>query len=220
MTEQQIPKLVAAFVEHQSEFFTKLTNDDAQWVITNTKEAIALACCAIRNRVVKPTTQAIVDIIHAVGEVTFPGATKFVAKDHFIVDTSETAKVKISGLGSNFTRLCLDKVETNVAPSKVGYGKLLRRVKDAIIIAFLGGEIKSETSFAEIFHLMSLQGNREVGALLTNGWANIFYAKDSSGVLRSVYVYWDGDGWYVNASLVANSDEWRDGDRVFSRKVA
>src|SRR3989344_3499982 len=48
-TEQQIPKLVAGFVEHQKQFFL-LSNEDAQWAINNMKQAVALACEAIKNR--------------------------------------------------------------------------------------------------------------------------------------------------------------------------
>lgn len=41
MTEQQIPKLAAALVEHQSAFMS-LSTEDAQFVILNTKNAIGI----------------------------------------------------------------------------------------------------------------------------------------------------------------------------------
>lgn len=218
-TEQQIPKLAGGLVEHQSAFDV-LSGDDAQWVITNTKEAIALMCDAIRNRVVKPAAQAITNLIQAVGEMAFPGATNFVASEKFVKDISDTATVKISDLGSNFTTWFLGKVEATVAPSTIGYGKLLKFAKAVVILAFLGGETKAETSLAEIFHLISLQANGKVGALLTNGWANIFFVRDASGVLRVVDVYWSGGGWCVRASEASYAVGWRGGHRVFSRKLA
>ena len=49
MTEQQIPKLVASFVEHQS-CFSDLSVEDGQWVIQKTSDAIALCVKAIRDR--------------------------------------------------------------------------------------------------------------------------------------------------------------------------
>jgi len=61
-TEQQIPKLAAGFVEHQREF-APLSVEDAQWAILNMKDAIALACTAIRNRA-KTAAKKIVSLIH------------------------------------------------------------------------------------------------------------------------------------------------------------
>ena len=40
---------------------------------------------------------------------------------------------------------------------------------------------------------------------------------DSSGVLRTVNVYWNGDGWNVNANPIGNPNRWNDGNHVFSR---
>ena len=49
MTEQQIPKLVGALVEHQA-CFTGLSVEDGQWAIQNTTDAIALCVKAISDR--------------------------------------------------------------------------------------------------------------------------------------------------------------------------
>jgi len=64
---------------------------------------------------------------------------------------------------------------------------------------------------------MEKQATGEEGVLLNNGWANLFYVKDQSGVLRTVRVSWGGDGWRVNADSVENPDRWGGGRRVFSR---
>jgi len=48
-TEQQVPVIVARFVEHQSGF-ASLTTEDGQWVIQNTVEAISLFVEAVKNR--------------------------------------------------------------------------------------------------------------------------------------------------------------------------
>ena len=168
-------------------------------------------------------TQAVKNLLQSIGEVAFPGAVYFVASKQFVKDTSQNAKVKISGFGSNFTNRFLTKVEANVAPSRLGYGKLLRKAKDAIIIAFLGGEKKSETSLAEIFHLVSLQPDGPIsqeGALLTNGCANIFYVYDIDEVLCTVDVYWLGGGWRFDAYPTAGGYEWLGGRRVFSRNLS
>lgn len=52
MTEQQIPKLVAALVEHQK-YFGQLSTRDAQWAIEETEEAISLFCHAVKDRAAK-----------------------------------------------------------------------------------------------------------------------------------------------------------------------
>lgn len=49
MTEKQIPKIVAMLVEHQG-CFKDLPTEDAQWVIQNTPDAIALMVEAISAR--------------------------------------------------------------------------------------------------------------------------------------------------------------------------
>jgi len=48
-TKQQIPALAGSIVSKQ-EGFSVLSNEDAQWAIENTEEAIRLACEAIRTR--------------------------------------------------------------------------------------------------------------------------------------------------------------------------
>jgi len=37
------------------------------------------------------------------------------------------------------------------------------------------------------------------------------------GVLRTVNVNWNDDGWNVNANAVTNPNEWNDDNQVFSR---
>lgn len=145
-------------------------------------------------------------------------AEKFITRDHFIVDKSEKAKVKISYLGENFQKEFLDKIEEPFSGSTLQYRKLRKTSADEPIITELGGEEKAETTLTEMFFLMEKQRNGEAGALLNNGYANIFYIKNSAGVLRAVLVNWGGGGWFVRAGSVADARGWLVGDRVFSRK--
>jgi hypothetical protein len=48
-TEQQVRKIASVLVEHQNGFVS-LTNEDGQWVIQNTKEAVSLFAEAVKNR--------------------------------------------------------------------------------------------------------------------------------------------------------------------------
>lgn len=167
---------------------------------------------------VKQTTKNILEFI---GTTVIPATTaQFVAKGKFVRNTGHKAKVKISYLGDNFTEWFLSgdsKTEDPISEQTLCSAKLKKSSVDAPIIAELGGEAKAETALTEVFSLMEKQPNGENGALLTNGYANIFYVRDQHGVLRAVRVGWDDGGWDVRAGSVEIPDMWHDGSRVFSR---
>ena len=215
MTEQQIPKLVASLVEHQNKL-APLSKEDGQWVIQNTTDAIALFIRAIQGRQeTEPRSENILDLVST---VTIPATTEeFIARDHFVVDTSKKAKVKISYLGDNFRKNFLGKTEEVIPEITLRYHKLRKSSVDKPIIAELGGEKKAETTLAEMFALMEMQPNGEKGALPTNGYANIFYIYCPTGVLSTVRCSWGGVGWSVGACSVEAPDGWDRGSRVFSR---
>jgi hypothetical protein len=157
-------------------------------------------------------------LIQFTDTVTIPACPeRFVARDHFIVDTSKKAKVKISYLGDNFKEKFLDKIEQPRQETTLRYGKLLKSSVDEPIIAETGGAEKAETMFAETFALMEKQANGEAGVLLANGYANIFYIRDSAGVLWTVNVSWIDDGWDVYTYSVSNPPGWNAGNQVFAR---
>ncbi len=165
----------------------------------------------------KPTPS----ILELVSTIVVNATTgKLVAKEKFVRDTGHKAKVKISYLGDNFTSWFLNgdgKTEDLISEQTLRYHKLRQSSVDGPIIAELGGAEKSETTLSEMFSLMEKQGKGEDGVLLNNGYANIFYIKDNAGVLRSVNVNWNDDGWNVNANSVENPNRWNDGYQVFSR---
>ena len=157
-------------------------------------------------------------LLEPIGTVIVLATTeKFVAREKFILDTGLKAKVKISYLGDKFKGWFGEKVEDPIGEQTLRYGKLRKASVDAPIIAELGGEEKSETTLSETYHLMAKQPNGEKGVLLNNGRANLFYIKDQNGTLRTVFVFWDGVGWYVHALSVLDPDTWHDGRQVFSR---
>lgn len=170
-----------------------------------------------RKKEPKPT----VSILELVPTTTVTAtAEQFIAKEGFVLDTSCKAKVKISYLGDNFKDWFLKdggKVEEPIAQQTLRYHKLREASRDGPIIAELGGEAKAETTLTEMFSLMEKQKNGEAGALLNNGYANIFYIKDSTGALRAVHVRWFGDGWLVGADSIGFPNGWDGGSRVFSR---
>lgn len=158
-------------------------------------------------------------LLDFLGEVSIPATTaKFVTKNNF--------KLKKDGgicsyLGDNLKEWFLSgkgKIENPIGEQALRYGKLLRESVDIPIITELGGEEKSETTLAELYYLMEQQKNGEDGVLLNNDYANIFYIRDSAGVLRAVNAYWYDDGWYARARPVEHPYGWRVGYQVFSRK--
>lgn len=236
MAEQQIPKLVASLVEHQSAFAPMATKD-AQWVIQNAKAAITLFVQAVESRqrdeqvkLVEPQP-----LLTLAGTVKVRLAPKFVASDFFKVNTKKNASVKIAYVGDNFKAWFLAPsvseeetapdagphrtpgVQSNATEVNLRYQMLNRHSVDGPIIAELGGEAKAETTLADVSALMVQQANGENGTLLTNGYANIFYVRDVGGVLRVVNVSWFGGGWRVGAGSVEGPREWFAGHRVFSR---
>lgn len=148
-----------------------------------------------------------------VAAITVP----FVARDHFVLNTKKNAPVKISYLGDNFKDWFLGKEDPLFAGSILKYEKLSRSSLDSTIVAELGGGDQAEVTLTEIFSLMKAQKNGEDGPLLTNGYANIFYVRESTGVLRTVFVYWYGYGWHVRAFVVTDPRGWDVEGRVFSR---
>jgi hypothetical protein len=218
MTEQQIPKLVASLVEHQNAF-SHISTEDGQWAIQNTVEAIDLFVVAVANRAKRVAEKIEKKLLESVGTVTVSATTKkFRAGANF--------KLKQDGgvcsyLGDNFKSWFLEgdgKTEEQMGEQTLHYGKLRKFSVDRPIITELGGEEKAETTLTVMFSLMEKQKKGEAGVLLNNGYANIFYIRDQSGVLRTVYVRWYDVGWRVNAYEVSHPSAWDDGGQVFSRK--
>jgi len=212
-TKQQIPVLAARLVEFQ-EGFSDLPNEDAQWAIMHAKEAVQLCANAIKNRP-RESQSVFRDIIFI---ATIPAATEqFVARENFIIDTSNNAKVKISCLDSYFELCFISKVENPFPGSLIVARQLIKSSVDAPILKELGGNEKAETMLTEIYAMMRMQADgKKDGDLLTDGCANIFYVKDITNTLRAVHVSWHVDGWRVDAYSIEGSSEWHVGHRVFS----
>jgi len=160
----------------------------------------------------------LVQILNWIGTTTISATTeKFVAKDKFRKDSKE---VKFYGIWNNFTEWFLSgngKIEEPIDEKELRYGKLIKSSVDGPIVEELGGEAKAETTLTELHDLLKKQANGEEGDLLTNGSANIFYVKDTSGVRRAVHVNWYGAGWNVDAGSVEPPSDGGVGCRMFSR---
>lgn len=155
--------------------------------------------------------------LHFLWTTTVRGAERFSAKEKFL--NGDPKVMKISYLGDDFRKWFLDKIEENVPETDLDVHRLTEEFQSELILQELGDE--AETTLAHIWSLMENQPNGEsgMGSLLTDSYANIFYVRDQSGILRVVYLFWRDNGWYVHALAVTNSHSWREGRQVFSRPV-
>jgi hypothetical protein len=158
-------------------------------------------------------------LLEPVGSVPVAATQRFIAADHFVVDTSKKAKVKIAFLWDNFKTNFVPKVETDVPAGELKIHKLLRNSFDAPLIAEL--DPAHETYLADLWMMLLGQPNGEEkkDGLLVNGMANIFYIRDAKGVLWAVFACWyaaDG-GWNLRANSVAAPPPWNAGYQVVSR---
>lgn len=158
-------------------------------------------------------------LLELVTTVSVPACEKFVAKEHFKVDTSRKAKVKIAFLWDNFSKHFLPKTEEGVLAGEIKVHKLLQSSLDAPIMTELGDPTAYSTTLADMWVMLEKQPNGEKGALLINGYANIFYIHDTEGNLWAVSARWYAahGGWNVGAVSVGYPRRWFDGTRVLSR---
>lgn len=216
-TKQQISVIAARLVEFQ-EGFKNLSTEDAQWLIMNAKKAVCLFVQAIsdhRRAEYEKYPNLLTDdvIFFSVGT----SSHDFVVKDKFKADVSDSAKVKISFIGADFHKKFFAKTEKPFPGSNLVGRKLKRSSKDCLILEALGGEAKAETSITEIYSMILAQANGASGALFNDGRLNIFYVRDTTDVLRAVYLSWSVGGWDIRLSSVGSSGGWGSGMLIFSR---
>ena len=163
------------------------------------------------------TTKVADALLEPVGTIDVPATTKpFKSLKRFVVDVSVKTPVKISYVGDNFKSWFGKMLVAVHSGSNLASHVLTRDAYDREILSALGGEAKCETTLAEIWQLMSLQGHGQPGALLADGKANIFYVRDQAAVLRAVLVLWFAYGWLVLAFELGFS-HWSIDRRVFVR---
>lgn len=151
-----------------------------------------------------------------VTSVTVPSVKHFAAAEHF--RHGETVEGVKCYLWGNFKTQFGEKIEKNVTECKLRVHKLLRNSRDLNIRTEITEE-KEETFLAHIWEMLKLQPTGEKGALLTNGYANIFYVRDTEGVLWAVDAHWSAfsSEWILHARSVERPHVWSSDSQVFSR---
>lgn len=107
--------------------------------------------------------------------------------------------------GQNFQKLFGDMKYINKV-SKL-YSKVLEKsMLDSEILS----EFKpTELTLGEVFNYLK--------NIKDNYTSMIFYCRDRDGILRAVFVFWNGVGWFVGADSVGDPLRWFGGNQVFSR---
>lgn len=143
-------------------------------------------------------------------------AEPFVAKDHFVLNTSDDIKVKIGHIEGYFCQLFRRQV---IAPRE-GYDVSLRSIVQPAFDIKISQELgnKCNVDIASVFQMMSLQPNGGPGLLLVNGFSNIFFCIDIFNNLRPVAIVWENEqgSWSVY-TLEDNRYSWSKGNQVISR---
>jgi hypothetical protein len=134
-----------------------------------------------------------------------------IIRDWFKRNTS----VRISTIFSEFKSRFFGKPEGSITETTYGKFKLLRISNDGPIIVELGGEDKVEGKVTAALAFLRTQSTGEPGFLQTNGFANIFYAKDKEGELCAVRIGWADDGWVVDAISVHDPQAWHGEHLIF-----
>lgn len=140
-----------------------------------------------------------VKILKSVTSVTVPGTSRFSAADHF--KHGEVVDGVKCYLWDNFKARFGEKIEENVEGCEIRVHTLLQDARDLPIRAEIGEE-REETKLAHLWNMLKLQNKGQKGALLTNGYANIFYIRDTEGSLWAVSARWSGVGWRLDARSV------------------
>lgn len=149
-----------------------------------------------------PTTSALV------------GMRQFHAHEHFQKNIASSAEVRIQWIGATFLHRYATKTEDVTDSIAIRFYTLFRSSRDSQIVDELGDS--HETQLADLWCLLKAQANGEVGILSLNA-PNVFYVRDSAGVLTAVDATWGGAGWEIGASSVDGDRQWLSGTRVLSR---
>ncbi|HWC57488.1 MAG TPA: hypothetical protein VG621_00850 [Candidatus Paceibacterota bacterium] len=145
---------------------------------------------------------------------------EFTVTDFFKEGKNGTTKVWLS---DNFKSIIL-----GAAPKKVSAAaetldalQLTESMWDSQIVNELGNPTSYDipTLLARLKQLVSAQSNGEAGTLLTNGYANIFYAKAADGRAVVVGALWDVGQWEFYCYEFDEDSEWLDGRLVFSPAI-
>ena len=198
-------KLWAALGDHGADVITRLDEDESYR--TCVADFMIRECATSVRRGTS-------NLLRYLTTVPVSACGKFAAKDFF---TKDNPNVKFWYFSDNFASNFLGKVEDSIPAAELVVHRLERNATDDEIRAELGD--RAEIVLAHFYKLLAKQSHGGEGALLVNGWGNIFCVRGAKGNLWTVDAGWhSGDGWFVRADSAAHPGGWGPGCQVFSHK--
>jgi hypothetical protein len=137
--------------------------------------------------------------------VDVPGFELFAAADHFR-EGQPREQLQIAWIGANFHAHFLHKIEINAPARELDVYRLKRVASNNAITDEIGEQ--PEVMLHDVWVLLTRQSHGEKGPLATGTRPNVFYVRDTSGVLWAVDAVWNGAGWEVGASRLDARRPW------------
>ncbi|HUY05128.1 MAG TPA: hypothetical protein VMV62_00170 [Candidatus Paceibacterota bacterium] len=141
---------------------------------------------------------------------------RFDATEHFVIDLSNEAPMKIACLSPEFKARYLPIVDGKARAGRLAVSRLHDFCYDADIIDRLGGEGRARVTLGQYFGAFAGQPHGDLGPLLTNGRAVIGYIPDINGDLGAVYGYWFRGGWGFAVRPLIPPIRWGPGRLILS----
>lgn len=216
-TEQQQYKLAGLVVEHQSSI-REFSNEDAQWAIQNTAEAIKLWGEAIKNRV----KAVVANLITLATNILVRQVDECKVKDLFRGkhiayrdgDLNNWLRKSVPGvieLPASSYRLGKEMNFVEMSAKHLGIAKDLNLVATTLVER---GKFFSPKQVDDM--LVACDRGENPFHLRTDGWANLIPIFDGASVFF-LSVYRSSDGWNVGVSRLEDSNRWGVGDVVLFR---
>lgn len=222
MTEQQMPKFMGVLVEHQRAFFSDFGDEDAQWVIQNTKAAIAVFAQAVKSRGVKAIGE-IKNVLANLKKITINPTLEKRTADCF------TNTERYYHRDSNLNTL-LPEIQPAQEAVEVAVNKLLENSRFVGMVQSLLGTTDTGTTvlsreiiarkyiffLPQIEQLIDRQESGENVGLRVDGWGNFFLVLNKKGGVSVVCVCRRGGRWSVGVYDLGNVYVWGAGRHFFS----
>lgn len=193
-SKQQIPKLAGSLVEHQGAF-AALSNEDIQWAINETKQAIGLFVDSVRNRGKEQRSFKRIGSTHA------PGCSAFNART--LVAGYNIGGVTVRSVSDKFQRNLGLLVERNIPKISLDVYEITTGVGGSIS----RGSNGLEMYLGNIVELLRLEASGN-WVLINRKDPNYFYVRNEKQTGWVIELVWNG-GWNFHAL---------DPDLVFDRK--
>ncbi|MBX4198148.1 hypothetical protein KW782_02315 [Candidatus Parcubacteria bacterium] len=149
--------------------------------------------------------------------ISVPATDGLVVRDRFPADVHDHKYRRIELVSNQFADWFMDKVEEPKPERQIYLRVLFRRAVDAPIIKELGE--KAELTLTDVLYLIDAQKDGRDGMLQNNEYANVFYIRDVTGILRSVFIHCAGEKhWRMGARPIDDPWPWCQTDRVFSSR--